>query len=771
MNSTWIRSAKLTVATVLSVAVLGTTSHSAYHDDIIVESDYYTQDPKDKAYDEKVLQDKEQLAGAQANVLGSIAELDEQIHRIDQALARYDRESTRRPLLVERERLFRKRREYKRLAASYTQKQVRMTRDLSYNSDAVRGARGDAYANGDLGWSTGEQQGGLENPNWGKANPNAEKGKTLYKVEDEKSMRDVAEKLSEKIYGDFNQDIYVELLQFNMGNTAINPASLLAGDHIFIPYKVAMLTMMGLQQKGLMDATLDVIKDFSDPDLKKQMIKYAVYADENEHARKAFTEVLIAAKLHGPTSDQFKLALTKFHEASDSSSADMTSNMVVTSVDGASLNFRGEFKEQVEVVSNASLQMNSLPTSVREKVKKTAEEFHRLKTYTSDYGADDHRTKRQFRRFKAAVDEAYPAVQAYQRTNTRSLTSTDRYRVDRGSDDSTVRDTRSSALASVELRREIRDMNSEVLKLIRDVADTVKEGWAEREEGIVEGTWNSMWSTHKKEATRKMHQLTSFTSENSVASQLLGRLRQVYGSSYKHNVDLYRSVDFSLLRKRMIALIGMSAVVEQIQPALLSTRDGSFRGLRYTQALQQLGIDVDKRDFDFYDRGEGAKPQFSRLNSRSGRMITKAEGIRNQWLNFVGLLAEMRADMRDQEQFMDTVSEARDFWGDVKDKIDRRWNYTIGIGVAGAGLGTLAAIAAVNFWNPVGWVTAAMIGGGAAIGLVVGDRQDQAQQVEMVKEYAHIKIISDMAMEALREDNVRPVEGMLYLDEITKGYL
>ena len=46
--------------------------------------------------------------------------------------------------------------------------------------------------------------------------------------------------------------------------------------------------------------------------------------------------------------------------------------------------------------------------------------------------------------------------------------------------------------------------------------------------------------------------------EGSAASQLFNRLKVVYATAHKNSVDLYNSVNFSLLRKRMIGLIGMN---------------------------------------------------------------------------------------------------------------------------------------------------------------------------------------------------------------------
>ena len=79
-----------------------------------------------------------------------------------------------------------------------------------------------------------------------------------------------------------------------MGNTAINPRNLMAGDHIFIPYKVAMLTMMGINQKSLVDSTMEVLSSVKDAELKRDLIKYAVIADESVESKKKFVNVLVA---------------------------------------------------------------------------------------------------------------------------------------------------------------------------------------------------------------------------------------------------------------------------------------------------------------------------------------------------------------------------------------------------------------------------------------------------------------------------------------------
>ena len=283
---------------VASLLVFSSGVIHAYVDDLVVESDYYQLAPKDQQYDRTVLVEKGRIAETQGNVLAQISKLDDEIHKIDKDLSKYRSSEARNILLLERRRLFRKRREYKAVVASYTEQQMRMTRDLSYNSPANRGSQGDAYENGDSDWSTGEESSGLHNPNWGKRD-SGEAKKTVFKVKTEKNMKEVAEKISNSIYGEFNSDIYVELLAQNMGNTAINPRNLMAGDHIFIPYKVAMLTMMGINQKSLVDSTMEVLSAVKDPELKRDLIKYAVIADENAESKKKFVNVLVALKMHG----------------------------------------------------------------------------------------------------------------------------------------------------------------------------------------------------------------------------------------------------------------------------------------------------------------------------------------------------------------------------------------------------------------------------------------------------------------------------------------
>mgnify|MGYP003331027398 CR=1 FL=1 len=740
-------------------------------DDIIVDSDYYQQSPSERQYDQKTLAEKERLADSLGEILAQVSKIEDEIYEIDKDLARYESDEARRILLLARQRLFRKRREYKNLAASYTLKQVRMTQDLSYNSQAERGSRGDAYA-GSGEWTTGNEQGGLDNPNWGKASSNQDQ-KSFFVVKNERNLKEVAAKVSESIYGDFNQDIYVEILQKNMGNTAIQPSNLLAGDHIFIPYKVAMLTVMGLQQKTLLDSTMLVLNDFKDEELRRELIKASAYADENPEAKQAFIELLIAGRLHGEESNEFKKALTNFNRLTEGTAVEISRQMLVSERDADSVKIEGAFRERVTLVSNASLQLEELPSDIQDQVKQAAGEYHKLKTYTRNYGERDQRTKTQFEVFSQAVERSYASLQNYRRQNPSAFVRDDRYRVNSREEGAVIEredDTREQSLASVDLKREIREMNSMILTLLKDVSKVVQAGWEKKEEGIFESAYAYLWDPHKKDATRSLHKLTDIHSETSVTAQLMKRLRVLYGTAYKYQVDLYRETSFSILRKRMISLIGMSAAIAQVQPSLLGTRDGSFRNLRTTEALQRLGIDIDKRDFDFYDRDQGAKPQFQKLFARSGSKVVMSQGVRQEWLKFVSLLAEMKADFRDQENFSKTLDEAKKFWEAVSDKLDRTFGFTIGYGVAGAGAGTLAVIAAANFWNPVGWVSALVIGGGTAAGALIGNATDQRSEIDKVKEYASLKIITDLALASLKEHNLRPVEGMLYLDEIVMGY-
>ena len=72
--------------------------------------------------------------------------------------------------------------------------------------------------------------------------------------------------------------------------------------------------------------------------------------------------------------------------------------------------FKGVFRDKVAAVSNASLQLSALPADTRAKVKRAAEEYTRLKRYVKDYGSTDSRTKTQAKKFRSAIEAAYPAV-------------------------------------------------------------------------------------------------------------------------------------------------------------------------------------------------------------------------------------------------------------------------------------------------------------------------------------------------------------------------
>ena len=147
----------------------------------------------------------------------------------------------------------------------------------------------------------------------------------------------------------------------------------------------------------------------------------------------------------------------------------------------------------------------------------------------------------------------------------------------------------------------------------------------------------------------------------------------------------------------MIGLIGMNIVVEMIQPSYISSNDGQFRNLSRSEALTRLGVDIDK--MDFYDVGEGAKPQFRKLNSRHSEMLSQAEGLRGQWENYIALLATMSADFRAQDRFAESVKEARAFWDRIDDKLSKKWKFRAIGGATGLGLGvgTLVTLAATNF--------------------------------------------------------------------------
>ena len=97
---------------VASLVVFSSGATYAYVDDLVVESDYYQLAPKDQQYDRKVLEEKGRIAETQGNVLAQISKLDDEIHKIDKDLSKYRSSEARNILLLERRRLFRKRREY-----------------------------------------------------------------------------------------------------------------------------------------------------------------------------------------------------------------------------------------------------------------------------------------------------------------------------------------------------------------------------------------------------------------------------------------------------------------------------------------------------------------------------------------------------------------------------------------------------------------------------------------------------------------------------------
>ena len=89
----------------------------------------------------------------------------------------------------------------------------------------------------------------------------------------------------------------------------------------------------------------------------------------------------------------------------------------------------------------------------------------------------------------------------------------------------------------------------------------------------------------------------------------------------------------------------------------------------------------------------------------------------------------------------------------------------------GLGVGTLVTLAATNFWNPVGWVALATAGGAAGVGYVLGEKSDESQHMDMIREYGQLRTITDLAIGSVRENDIKPIESMLYLDEIVHGYL
>ena len=258
-------------------------------------------------------------------------------------------------------------------------------------------------------------------------------------------------------------------------------------------------------------------------------------------------------------------------------------------------------------------------------------------------------------KFRSAIEAAYPAVQQFSDNNPSTFLREDRYTID--NDDEIG--TKSRSLASVDLRREIRAMNSQILNLIKRAAREVEQGWdAHDRDNRVLRVYHSVWEPRKKKQP-EIYKIASMQIEGSAASQLFTLLKVVYETDHKYSVDLYISVNFSLLRKRMIGLIGMNIVVEMIQPSYISNQDGQFRNLSRSEALTRLGVDIDK--MDFYDVGEGAKPQFRKLNSRHSEMLSQAEGLRSQWENYIALLATMSADFRAQDRFAESVKEAHNF--------------------------------------------------------------------------------------------------------------
>jgi hypothetical protein len=534
---------------------------------------------------------------------------------------------------------------------------------------------------------------------------------------------------------------------------------------------------MGIQQKALVDSTMEVIADFKDPELKRDMIKYAVFADETDEGRAAFTKVLIAARIHGEGTPEFKAALTEFMRSSEGSAMSESRNLMVTGPRGREAGASGmtagesfvremggntTFIEKLKTVSNASANLSMLPETAARKVRKAAEEYTKLKGLAESYGSSDHRTKQQFAVFKNAVETAHESVESHTGSGSAFVVN-DRYTVE--NDPTGVR---SSANASVFLRREITEINRAILQLTKDVHDLIGEGWNQEQ-----GLWDSTFSNKKKEISRTLFTRTDMDTEASSTAQLVQRMKMIYANAEKYSVDLYRDANYSVLRKRMIAMVGLSLVAAEIQPAFFSLRDNSFRDLKATAAIQRLGIDVESSDFDFYDRGDGAKPQFETLVQRDAKKITEAASMRNEWVKILTKFAEMNADFKDQEQLEEQIKLARDFWQkDLGEKLDRQWSGTAWGGALGVGGGVLAVVAITNFWNPIGWASALAITGGAAVaGVIVGQNVDHNADIEKLKQYAQIKVISDMAHIALKDGNLRMVEHMLYLDEIVKGYI
>lgn len=745
---------KKIIFAVLGVGYLCSFNYADEYSDII-ESDLAQMDERDRLHDIKVLEEKEGLAENSAKVLSAIANIDGQIDSIDADLAVYSDKEARAVLLQQRTKLFRKRREYKALAAGYNQKQVRMTKDLSYNSTAYRGAKGDAYDNGDSKWSTGNEESTVDSPLWQKKLA-VDKDKSVLVVKKEKDLKDIAETLSESIFGEYNQEIYLQLLEENVGNSTIDPKNLVMGNHVMIPYKVAMLVSMGIQQNALIDVTMNIIEDFKDKELKRDMIRYAAFADETEESRKAFIEVLMAAKLHGETSDEFKEAMTKYHRESEEAENDDTKQINISTSSRGQLEFEGDFKKKIETVSNASYEMELLPAKTKTKIEKAKNEYIKLKNHVKDYGSKSSKTKTQLAVFQKAVEEAYTAVKQYNTSGDNSFGVDDRYDV---SDDPTG--ARSTVNASINLKRDIKEMNSAIIKLIGDVAQTLGDGWSKNQ---------NFWDTEKKEATKKLQSFVNVDSENSITNQMLVRMKTLYGNMDRYNVDLYSDSNFSVLRKRMIALIGMSMAVDAIQPAYWSGKDGDFRDLNATSALQRLGIDTQGEEFSFYDVGSGAKPQLEKLYAQDISKVTDAAGIRERWKSVLTTFASGKADFRSHDEFEQVVQIASKFWEDVSDDLDNEWKRAgIGAGV-GLGAGILGAVILTQFWNPIGWVVAGVVATGAATGFVVGHEADRNADLQKIQEYASLKMISELGLVSVKNGKYQMVQGMLYLDEIVKGY-
>ncbi|MBW7875421.1 MAG: hypothetical protein H3C47_05490 [Candidatus Cloacimonetes bacterium] len=739
------------IKAVLAVGFLAVSTVSANFDGLIVESDYYQLDPANQARDQRVLDQKENLASNTARVLGHIAEIDAKIHEIDADLARYSAPEARNILLAERRKLFQKRKEYLALSAAYTQQQTRMTRDLTQS-----GVQAGLQAGGQGFTIDGSPTGGtgVDTPNWRRQETS--QAKPFIRVEKEKNMKELAEVLSKRIYGEFNQDIYVELLSHNF-NHSINPQNLMAGDIVFLPHKIAMLTVMGIQEKQLLDVTMALITEIKDADLRRKMIRYAAEAEESKEARKAFTEVLIALKMHGENSNEFKTALTNYHRVHEVATRGGASQMLVTE---GSFPMSRELRDKVVVVSNASLQLDMLPRDVAEKVRDAARKYRAAKdaiaTSRTASGSASSASATAIREFETSVNVAYEAVENYRRNG--GAVATDRFRIEED-----VTGTRSSANARVGMTREVREMNRVLLQIVQDTVDILGTGWT------AEGTWwENLTESNKKEATRKLFELTNVEVETSRVSQVLNRLKLVYANVDRYSVDMYSDSEFSSLRKSMISLVGMAMAIKAVQPSWWRSGDGKFRDLNSSAALRRLGIDPDKKMF--MDRGTGAKPQFEDLMEGNTAKISQATGLRTQWLSGLSSVAALSASFADQDRLSTATTDARKFFEELSEKMDRGITGTLlGTGL-GAGATGLTLLAVSNFWNPVGWVAAGIVGGGAVIGLAVGNTIDQNQQVAMIQRYGNVKVIAELGVHATEPGKIRLVEGMLYFDELVKGY-